>query len=188
MTYPKEFTSKLSDILDIEGGFVDDPADSGGATQYGVTEVLAREYGYRGPMQELPRQKALEIYHEHFWVWMMMDRVHDVAPKTAHELLDAAINIGRRQVWRWLQRCLNVLNDEETHYSNIATDGWPGPQSWNALTAYISTRPGDGDAVLATMINGLQAHHYVTLAEQRPKDEQFVYGWVKQRVLKAAAK
>jgi len=180
--YPESFKNHLSDILEIEGGFVDDSADSGGATRYGITEALAREYGWTGRMEQLPRSKAVEIYHEHFWVWMMLDDLHNRAPATTHELLDAAINIGRRRVWRWLQRSLNALNRNEKDYDDIKVDGWPGDKTWGALVSYLATRPDEGDEVLAATINGLQTHHYITLAEARPKDERFLFGWIKQRV------
>lgn len=176
------FKRNLEDLLNVEGGFVDDPADSGGATNLGVTEALARQYGYEGPMKDLPRAKALAIYREHFWKWMMLDELHDRAPNTTRELFDAGINIGRRRVWRWLQRSLNALNRNQQDYTDIKMDGWPGQNTKQALYAYLSARPEDGDNVLAATINGLQAHHYITIAEARPKDERFLFGWIKQRI------
>lgn len=39
----------INEILEVEGKqFADDPADSGGATRWGVTEKVARYWGYRG--------------------------------------------------------------------------------------------------------------------------------------------
>lgn len=182
-SYSDAYDQTLSSVLAIEGGHVDDPADSGGATNYGITEALAREYGYDGPMKHFPRRKAQEIYHEHFWKWMRLQKIHNWAPQTAHELFDAGVNIGRRRVWRWLQRALNALNRNERLYSDIATDGYPGPETLTALHDFLTARPDDGDRVLAAILNSLQAHHYVTLAEARKKDERFLFGWIRQRVI-----
>ncbi len=46
----------IEDLIDREGGFVDHPADRGGATCWGVTENVARREGYRGAIRTLPRQ------------------------------------------------------------------------------------------------------------------------------------
>ena len=36
----------INHIIEIEGGYVNDPNDSGGETNYGVTEKVARDNGY----------------------------------------------------------------------------------------------------------------------------------------------
>ena len=38
----------INAIIDREGGYVDEPDDSGGETNYGVTKAVARANGYRG--------------------------------------------------------------------------------------------------------------------------------------------
>ena len=49
-------------VIAVEGGYVNDPNDAGGATNHGVTEQVAREHGYAGAMQSLPKGMAQEIY------------------------------------------------------------------------------------------------------------------------------
>ena len=36
----------LASVIYLEGGYTDDPDDPGGKTKYGITERVAREYGY----------------------------------------------------------------------------------------------------------------------------------------------
>ena len=62
MSLPALRRAALDHLIGLEGDFVDDPADSGGATRYGVTEAVARAEGYRGPMARLPRPTAESIY------------------------------------------------------------------------------------------------------------------------------
>ena len=45
----------INQIIEREGGYVDDISDSGGETKYGITEEVARRYGYDGKMIDLPR-------------------------------------------------------------------------------------------------------------------------------------
>lgn len=180
--YSTSFDRAVEEVLGIEGGYSDHEADSGGATRYGVTEALARRYGYEGPMDELPQRRAVEIYHEHFWAWMRLDEVASRSEEVALELFDSAVNCGRERAWTWLQRALNVLNRGERDYEDIEDDGLPGPETLGALQAFLQARPDEGAVVLHEMLNALQGHHYVTLAERRSKDEAFVYGWFLQRV------
>ena len=49
-------------ILRAEGGYVNDPADKGGETNYGITVAVARANGYTGPMRDLPVAMARAIY------------------------------------------------------------------------------------------------------------------------------
>ena len=40
--------SLIDALIDREGGFVDNPADKGGPTCFGITEAVARAHGYAG--------------------------------------------------------------------------------------------------------------------------------------------
>ena len=48
-------------LIEREGGYANQPADKGGATCFGITEAVARDHGYRGPMRQLRRQEAEAI-------------------------------------------------------------------------------------------------------------------------------
>lgn len=45
----------IDEIIRVEGGYVNDPADSGGETNFGVTVAVARAHGYTGA---IPRPQA----------------------------------------------------------------------------------------------------------------------------------
>ncbi|MEO6224401.1 MAG: glycosyl hydrolase 108 family protein, partial [Sphingomicrobium sp.] len=48
-------------LIDREGGYVNNPADKGGPTIFGITEAVARAQGYAGPMRTMPRAEAEAI-------------------------------------------------------------------------------------------------------------------------------
>jgi len=52
----------ISDLVKREGGYVNDKDDSGGATRYGITQKVARKYGYYDSMKHFPLSRAVNIY------------------------------------------------------------------------------------------------------------------------------
>lgn len=170
----------INDIIGREGGFVDDPSDSGGATNYGITECVARNYHYDGDMCDLPRELAFEIYAEQYWHSVNGDQLADFSHALVEEVVDAAVNIGPSTAGRILQRCLNVFNQRGDLFPDIIVDGQIGPATLTALAGYYSQRSGK---TLIKAINCLQGAFYIELAENREKDERFVYGWLKHRVM-----
>lgn len=176
------FTAALEQSLGIEGDFSDDPADSGGATRFGITEAVARRHGYAGQMRELPPDTARAIYRADYWDAQSLDAVAVLSWRIAFELFDTGINMGTSQSGEFLQMALNALNRRASDYDDVEVDGEIGPQTLDALTAYLGRRGKDGETVLLRALNALQGAGYIELAERREKDERFVFGWFLHRV------
>jgi len=173
----------INDIIDSEGGYIDDPLDSGGETKYGITKQVARAYGFKGKMKNLTRDYAFMIYSKMYWEKINLDATEVLSPALAEKLADIGVNMGTGRAGRFLQRALNVLNDRQKYYGDIVVDGEIGPGTLKALRSYFKIRGIDGEEVLVKMINVMQGAFYISLAERREKDERFVYGWFKNRVL-----
>ena len=169
----------IKGIIDREGGYVNDPRDSGGETNYGITVGTARRFGYLGPMKELTYAQAYHIYAEQYWNPLKLDDISIHSEKIAEEIADTAVNMGVRRAGLFLQRSLNVLNRNQRLYDDVALDGNIGPASLRAFNKYIVRRD---EIVLFRMLNCLQGAFYVELAERRKKDERFVYGWFLNRI------
>ena len=176
------FRDFLSRVLSLEGGFSDDAVDSGGATHWGISEAVARGKGYNGPMSAMPRATAEQIYYGSYWKTLGLDDLSQTHPQIAYKLFDQGVHCGIGTAARWLQRTLNGLNQNGTLYPDIDVDGLIGPGTRSTLDALIRHRGPDGTTVVLRALNCLQGAHYITLAEQRPKDERFVYGWLRQRI------
>ena len=172
----------IDDLIAREGGFVDHPADKGGPTRWGITQAVARQHGYMGQMEILPRSVAVLIYKKHYWRAPAFDKVAQIAPILAKELLDTGVNMGPGTATGFLQRALNAMNRNGADYPDIAIDRTIGTDTLRALEAFLATRRPAAEGVLTKAIDALQGAHYVRLAEARPAQEAFLYGWLTSRI------
>ena len=175
-------TTLIDNVIDREGGYVDHPADRGGPTRYGITQAVARAEGYTGTMRDLPRHLAARLYRRRYWQAPNIDRVATRAPLLAAELFDTGVNMGPAVAATFLQRVLNALNRQQRDWADLVVDGNIGGQTLHALDTLLATRGTSAEAVLIKAINALQGERYLHLAETRPANEAFLYGWLAQRI------
>lgn len=172
----------IDEVLAKEGGYVNDPRDSGGETNYGITVAVARAHGWDKPMKTLPVSMARQIYKEAYWDRLRLDEVQNLCPSLCLKLADIAVNMGVKQAGFFLQRLLNALNNEGKLYPDIKADGAVGAATIAALRKYMTIRAKDGEVVFVRALNCMQGSFYISLAERRQKDEAFLYGWLLNRV------
>lgn len=177
-----------------EKGYANLKNDSGGETMWGITTETACEhkelwgkYGFNGDMKSMPLSLAYEIYAVAYWDVMYLDAILDISPMLAEEIFDTGVNCGPVVPQEWLQRCLNVLNKQGTHYSDLTVDADIGPATVSALQAFYNKRGTEGMMVLFSMLNGFQSVHYVEIAENKESQEDFEYGWQRSRVFQNLA-
>jgi lysozyme family protein len=112
----------LSIVLEHEGGYVNNPKDPGGETNYGITRSTARAHGYTGNMRAIPMQTVRRIYEQSYWSAVRGDELPtgvDLA------VFDFAVNSGPTRSIQFLQTILGVR-----------TDGRIGPVTLNAVNAF----------------------------------------------------
>jgi uncharacterized protein (TIGR02594 family) len=120
------FEAALAHVLEMEGGWTNDPHDPGGPTNLGITlSVFAAWKGLtltdanrQALMEELKRLDAAAvrpIYRERYW---NPSRAGDLPPALAVMHFDAAVNHGVSGAARMLQQALGV-----------SVDGKIGPQT-----------------------------------------------------------
>jgi len=108
----ENFETSLRHILRFEGGYVDHPADPGGATNLGITrDTLARFRGRpvsKAEVRALGRDTAREIYRKFYWDALRCDEMPgglDLA------LFDCGVNQGTSRAARLLQTALRITVD-----------------------------------------------------------------------------
>ena len=170
-------------LLEREGGYAANPADKGGPTCFGITEAVARANGYRGAMRELPREEAAAIYKRLYWLRPRFADVGLRSARLAAELFDTGVNMGPAVAVTFLQRALTALNRNGSDYPDLVPDGRIGPQTLAALDAFLALRgKSGGETVLLRSLEALRGERYLRLAERRPANEAFLYGWLANRI------
>nr|WP_317893694.1 glycosyl hydrolase 108 family protein [uncultured Sphingomonas sp.] len=176
----------VDEVIAREGGYSNHPADRGGPTNWGITEQVARAYGYRGDMRTLPRSTAVEIYLKRYWSGPGFDKVATRDAALAAELFDAGVNMGPAWAGKFLQRALNLLNSEAKHYPDIAVDGGVGTMTLASLDGYLRQRNnGEGRAVLLWLVRAFRTGRYADITEANRTQEVFLYGWIARQVREA---
>ena len=170
-------------LIEREGGYVANPADKGGPTCFGITQAVARANGYVGPMRDLPRAEAAMIYKRLYWLRPRLDEVATRSLPVAAELFDTGANMGPAVAITFLQRALTALNRNGGDYPDLVPDGRIGTHTLAALDRFLELRGRTcGERVLLRALEALQGERYLRLAERRPANEAFLYGWLANRI------
>jgi lysozyme family protein len=174
--------SMIEATIGKEGGYSNHPSDTGGPTRWGITERVARANGYTGDMKTLPREVAVAIYEREYAIKPGFAAVAAINERIGEELFDTGVNMGVSWPPLFLQHALNALNSQGKHFPDILEDGDIGPTTLRTLKAYLAKRGAEGVDVLIKALNVQQGARYLLLATMRAANEDFLYGWLKNRV------
>lgn len=123
------WTECLAQILKSEGGYVDDPRDNGGATNFGVTKKTYENWVGREVTKEDIKNLTIDdvapIYKERYWARVRADELKDGCDLL---LFDLAVHSGPRR---------SVKIAQET--AGTVVDGLIGPKTVAAINAMDQT-------------------------------------------------
>jgi lysozyme family protein len=180
------FEGVIDGIMGREQGYVDHPNDRGGPTNWGITVAVARANGFDGDMRDLPKSLAREIYRKRYIVRPAFDKVWLVDHRIGDELIDTGVNMGPARAAEMLQRWLNGFNKRGSQYADLFVDGAIGEITLAALRKFLRWRGDEGARVMVAALNCTQGVRYLELAEGNQSQEDFLYGWLRSRVLAPA--
>ena len=155
-------------IVAREGGFVNDPDDPGGATNFGVTIHTLRRLGLdlnadgqvdARDVRKLTRAQAVEIFIRHYFERPQIGEL----PVPLHaSVFDMYVNAGGNAV-RLLQRLLRDMGHE------VSVDGALGPQSLNAVHSAMKKAPN----AFVDAYGIARRNYYFRLADRRPASRKY---------------
>lgn len=169
----------IAAVLSVEGGYVNDPRDPGGETNHGVTVNVARAAGYTGPMKDLDKETATNIYVTNYINKPGYGDLITLSPAVGQKVVDAGVNAGTSRSSLWLQNALNALNRGSKNCPLIAADGKVGTGTTNSYKCLVQTR-GKVKAceLVIKLVDAQQANHYMSLTNL----PQYTVGWVDHRI------
>jgi lysozyme family protein len=143
-----KFDQAFEKLIGHEGGYVNNPADPGGETKFGISK---RSYPDTN-MKDLTMDQAKAIYYKDFWCAAGCVQVPE---SIAFDLFDMTVNSGLERAVKTLQRA-----------AGAAEDGVLGPMTLKAAASV----PG---SVLAARFNGVRLAFMASL----PNWPTFSRGW-----------
>lgn len=124
-----DFDTAFDRLLGNEGGYVNDPSDPGGETNWGISKRSYPNVDIAG----LTRQGAKEIYLRDFWNPLM------AAPEAVlFQAFDFAVNSGVQTAIRKLQAAIGVADDG--HWGPISAAALAKMELNDVLMRYVAQR------------------------------------------------
>lgn len=178
----KTVQSIAEEIVAREGGFVDDPDDPGGATNYGVTMHTMRRLGLdldrdgdidSVDVRQLTHAQATQIFIQHYFD---KPRINLLPLPLRASVFDMQVNAGSNAV-KILQRVLGAFKEP------VTVDGALGPK-----TAAAVVRAFEQAGTYFVDAYGIaRRDYYFRLADRRPASRKYARtqaggkgGWIRR--------
>ena len=169
-------------IVAREGGYVNDPADPGGATKFGVTIATLRRLGLdltgdgkvtTADVNAMTRAKAREIFIRDYFV---RPKINKLPEPVQASVFDIQVNAGTNAV-KILQRLLGKMDQP------VSVDGAIGPKTIRAAALAQKAAPKH----FADAYGIERRNYYYSLADRRPASRKFARrrdggkgGWIRR--------
>lgn len=159
-------------VLKHEGGWVCNPRDPGGETNFGISTSFINENKITNEELELPPGRplgwlknlssnvAVKIYRIYFWDKYGYDRIND--QNVATKIFDASVNIGPPRSHIRAQRVVGATED-----------GILGPASFLAIN---KANPPDYMQAFGDQLRD----YYTELVANKPGLHEFLGNWLKR--------
>ena len=151
-----KFDDIIKVVLKHEGGYVNDPKDPGGETNFGIAKRSHPDVD----IKNLTEDKAKDIYKEHYWDG---NKVESLSEELRHIYFDMCVNQGKGRAVKILQRAANAKG------ATLKVDGGLGPKTIGAMKGVELQR-----------VRAYRVKYYADLVTRKPDLEKFYFGWFRR--------
>lgn len=155
MAYPNIFKRCIRIVLRNEGGYVNNPNDPGGETNFGI----AKKFYPEEDIKNMTKERATWLFYRDYWSPMKINKLTN--PDLVLQVFDFGVNAGIRTSIRMLQRLVEVEDD-----------GIIGPITAGVVNSW--------DESLVNKFKIRRKVYYMNLAAKKPKLEIFLRGWLRR--------
>jgi len=156
------FKDHIRKTLHHEGGYVNDPNDPGGETNFGISKRAHPEVD----MKTLTEEEAIEIYKRDYWD---KNKVGKLPSDLQGIYFDMCVNFGAYGAAKVLQRAANSKNNKD---NQIKVDCQVGP---NTLKAIKKVEP--------ERLRSERTLHFARIViKNHLKFHRYWYGWFKRAI------
>ena len=150
------FNEIIEQVLEHEGGYVNDPKDLGGETNFGITKRFYPNLD----IKKLTREQAKEIYKKDYWD---KNKCDSIPSRLRHIFFDMCVNMGRGNAVKILQRAAVSKGH------NIDIDGGLGPKTISSI-----------QNIRVDRVRAYRVLYYAQLVTKRKDQEKFWLGWFRR--------
>ena len=151
------FNEIIEKVLEHEGGYVNDPNDRGGETNFGITKKFYPDVD----IKNLTKEQAKHIYHTDYW---RRGKCDEIPSRLRHIYFDMLVNFGKRGAVKVLQKAANAKNKDK-----IDVDGGLGPATLKAIQNLELER-----------VRAYRVLRFANLVIKKPEQERFWFGWFRR--------
>jgi lysozyme family protein len=171
------FDKAIPVILKNEGGYVNNPNDTGQATNHGVSLRFLADHPESGDfdhdgdvdaedIKNMTVEQASAIYKQYWWDAFHYGNITDQTVAT--KIFDMSVNMGSKRAHIIVQTALN-----KAFGLKLTVDGILGPASIQTINSVSD----DKEQTLLTAICDEQYAFYTRLIAQKPSLSVFARGW-----------
>ena len=150
------FDEIIEVVLHHEGGYVNDPSDPGGETNYGISKRAYPDVD----IKNLTEDGAKDIYKRDYWDKY---KCEDLSKDLRHIYFDMCVNMGAGRATKIMQETANAKG------ADLKVDGKIGPKTISALKGVELER-----------VRAYRVKYYANLIVRKPALQKFYFGWYRR--------
>lgn len=153
------FEQIITNVLKNEGGYINDPTDMGGETNFGISKRSYPDVD----IKNLTSDQAKTIYKFDFWDKQQYNNIDNII--IAAKIFDLSVNMGASKANILIQRALRSVGRK------VNEDGILGIATLNAINVTSSTE-------LLAALRSEAAGYYRSIVASKKEQSKYLNGWL----------
>lgn len=164
----KEIIVLINEIIKLEGGYVNDLHDHGGATKYGITLKSLEDWrGHKvinDDVFDLELEEAFNIYESEYY---LKPKINLLPELLRPAVFDMGVNYGPGTAIKVMQSVIHKIG------TPVKVDGVIGPMTAQSAKTACNLCPE-----ILMEIADARIEHYRSIVDKDPSQGKFLNGWI----------